>query len=173
MEDHIGRYLSGLELVHHINGERADNRIENLQVVSQGEHARIHNKGRSRLTEEMVREALVGRTTKEAAKHLGVVHQTIRNQFDHLLKKRKKKYTPDDAELREAILKYHDDPTMGTYEFVHKFHVAYKTIVAMCEHLGVQWVKKKRSDIGLRRKPRKSRIKANDSTSGLDVHGES
>jgi hypothetical protein len=40
------------------------------------------------LDEQSVREALQGRTTKEAAELLGVNHQTLRNRFPHLLSKR-------------------------------------------------------------------------------------
>lgn len=42
----------------------------------------------SGLSEESVREALRGRTTLEAAKVLGVNHQTLRNRFPRLLQKR-------------------------------------------------------------------------------------
>lgn len=39
MESHLGRYTTVKETVHHINGVRSDNRIENLQLYSdQSEH---------------------------------------------------------------------------------------------------------------------------------------
>lgn len=43
MEEYLGRKLSRDECVHHINGDKLDNRIENLQILSRGEHTTIHN----------------------------------------------------------------------------------------------------------------------------------
>lgn len=42
VEAHIGRALRSDEIVHHVNHDRTDNRIENLQVVTRAEHLDLH-----------------------------------------------------------------------------------------------------------------------------------
>lgn len=42
MEEHIGRYLTEDELVHHIDENPKNNDISNLKIVTKGEHQTIH-----------------------------------------------------------------------------------------------------------------------------------
>ena len=44
MEKHIGRYLTPVEVVHHINGNSTDDRIVNLKLFpNQSKHMSLHN----------------------------------------------------------------------------------------------------------------------------------
>lgn len=42
MEKHTGRKMLKTDHVHHVNGDKEDNRIENLEIVNNSEHLKRH-----------------------------------------------------------------------------------------------------------------------------------
>lgn len=62
VESEIGRYLYKGEVVHHKNGNKTDNRFENLQIMTVSEHRKLH----------MVRPQNLG-----AKKHIGRINEMI------------------------------------------------------------------------------------------------
>lgn len=45
MEESLGRKLNRNEVVHHINGNKKDNSLENLELMSLSEHSKLHHLG--------------------------------------------------------------------------------------------------------------------------------
>jgi hypothetical protein len=91
MEQHLGRSLLSNELVHHINGDRYDNRLENLEVQSPKQHSREHNLGRKHSAETRAKmsAAHIGRQYRK-----GFVHpeETKKKISESVKKTRREKF---------------------------------------------------------------------------------
>ena len=85
MEQHLGRKLSANEIVHHINGDIHDNRLENMEVMSRSEHAKHH---------------LTGITLSEERKQMNSV--ALSGRPNVLLR------TVSDEQIRKALKMYGD-----------------------------------------------------------------
>ena len=76
MEKQLGRRLSFNEIVHHIDGDKSNNELSNLEILSRSEHAKMHLKRgdilQVRCTPEGFRKLCVRNSsvTEEAARRI-------------------------------------------------------------------------------------------------------
>lgn len=56
MEAHLGRILERSEIVHHLSGDKLDNRLCNLQLMTLSDHSKLHNPVGRRILQGWARE---------------------------------------------------------------------------------------------------------------------
>lgn len=84
IENELGRKLRGDEVVHHINGIRDDNRIENLIVMKRSLHTKHHQ-------EKKIDEGLMvgmieaGLSFREVGRQLKIHHSTVVKKYKEIL----------------------------------------------------------------------------------------
>lgn len=89
MEEYLGRKLEENEIVHHINEDKKDNRIENLEVMKLSEHSKMHRKGMklSDETKEKIKKVKQGQVYKSsrAVNQIDKISKNIVNTFKSTL----------------------------------------------------------------------------------------
>lgn len=80
MENHLGRKLGSSEVVHHKNEVRDDNRIENLEVMTQAQHT-AHHSPKGWCMDTAVRLWEEGGTWASIGRSLGVSSESIAMAF--------------------------------------------------------------------------------------------
>ena len=83
MERHLGKKLSPEEVVHHRNGQRDDNAINNLEVTTWDAHTMGHHKGSVR-TDSQKRSLEVLANYREEAKRLKALNSTLLEALETL-----------------------------------------------------------------------------------------
>lgn len=110
VEEFLGRSLGKNECVHHCNGNKRDNRLENLELMTRSEHSRLHCTLLSDESRKKAKIAKLGKfkkethscwkknvtdidvikaiksnaTFKEAAKKLGICPDTLRSRIKYI-----------------------------------------------------------------------------------------
>ena len=93
MEQHIGRELKDDEIVHHKDGNKINNDINNLEIISKKDHAKMHalkrgfgknrrgveptNKTSKKVREQIAELRKEGKYLKEIVKIVGLSYPTI------------------------------------------------------------------------------------------------
>ena len=149
IERYLGRYLRSDEVVHHKNGNKLDDTLSNLQVMTRAQHLALHQElrrvqklGKPAIQE--VSELLNQGGIKYAAKQLGMCVETLRKHYPELTKPyvRRSPTNIDDPEVIKKVLGLAIDDRYGYREIAALTGVSARTCGRICQRHGVKWVRK-------------------------------
>lgn len=72
MENHLGRILRSNEIVHHIDGNKSNNDISNLMILTQSQHSKLHS----------IEREVEGRGIKTYKKNIAIGKKTKDGKFE-------------------------------------------------------------------------------------------
>ena len=149
-ERHHGRYLNLRVDIHHLNGKKSDNRLENLHPCARSEHMALHREEwmqtrRLPLSENRVREVL--QETKNLKKASVILHchsMTLRNRFPEIVVqyKRRSPAKIDHPKIIREIRTCAQNPKMGFRETAKHCGIHWQTVRRICEKNQIAWVRK-------------------------------
>lgn len=152
-EDKIGRPLvqsldhNIAEVAHHKDENRLNNHPDNIEVMTRNAHLSMHARERAerqlaKITTEMVEKALVGRTIREAAHHIGTTHMTLRRRWPELVSPRKRRSPADrnDPKWPDIIRPYAADPNWTLLATAKHIQLTAHCIQQVCQKHGILWV---------------------------------
>lgn len=159
------RDSSKREVAHHVNHIKTDNRMENIQVMIASAHYAYHarhtaDESLRLLNDNVVLDALKGRTIREAACFLGTTHMTLRRRFSHLITDRKRR-TPadvDDPKWPDLIRPLASDPKVTIRDAVKLLNISAVPIRRICQKNGIVWMQNSSRKDGGYGRPKGSKV---------------
>jgi hypothetical protein len=93
MANHLSRVLESTELVHHVNGDRLDNRLENLEIMTPGQHMSHHVGGKKQFYGQRLCACGCGQMVTTPDKSRRPVRYLRGHQFENISRKAKEETT--------------------------------------------------------------------------------
>lgn len=85
MENFIGRELTINETVHHIDGNKLNNDIKNLEILTRSEHLRLHAI-KNKLGKNRIGLSPINKTSKKIIKRIAVLRNKYKKSLNQICK---------------------------------------------------------------------------------------